>query len=471
MPDEYDVVVIGAGPGGEVVAGRCGEEGLATAIVERELVGGECAFWGCMPSKGLLRPGGVLAAARRVPGAREAASGEIDVPSALGRRNQITNNWDDKYQVEWLDQRGVQVVRGVGRLAGERAVEVEAEDGSSRRLAARRAVVVATGSSAAVPPIEGLRDIRIWDNRDVTEAKEVPRRLLVLGGGAVGVEMAQAWRSFGAEEVTVIEAIERLLPMEEPFAGEELEAAFEAQGMTVITGVRMVGAAREADDAPVTARLEDGRELVGDEILVSVGRRPRTQDLGLESVGLTPGRFIEVDDNLRAREVEGGWLYAIGDACGRALFTHMSKYHARVAADDILGRDVEGPSEHRAIPRIVFTDPQIAAVGITTQQAGEQGMDAITARCDVADVAGASVTGEGVSGPIGVVVDAAREVIVGATFVGPELGDMLHGATIAIVGEVPLRRLRHAVPSFPSLSEVWLKIIESYDAQREEKKR
>jgi pyruvate/2-oxoglutarate dehydrogenase complex dihydrolipoamide dehydrogenase (E3) component len=466
--DNYDVIVVGAGPGGEVVAGRCGEEGLATVVVESHLVGGECAFWGCMPSKGLLRPGGALAAARRVPGSREAAGGVIDVSAALGWRDEITNNWDDKYQAQWLEQRGVDLVRGMGRLAGPQAVEVET-DTSKRRLTARKAVVVATGSSAAVPPIAGLRDIRIWDNHDVTEAKQVPRRLIVLGGGAVGVEMAQAWRSFGAEEVTIIEAMDRLLPMEEPFAGDELKATFEAHGITVITGGRMVAAAREADDAPVQASLEDGREIIGDEILVSVGRRPRTQDLGLETVGLEPGRFIDVDDNLLATKVEGEWLYAIGDVCGRALFTHMAKYHARCVADHILGVSSAGASQHEVIPRIVFTDPQVAAVGLTHQQAQERGMQAILARSDVSDVAGAKVTGQGVKGPIGVVIDAEREVLVGATFVGPDVGDMLHAATIAIVGEVPLRRLRHAVPSFPSLSEIWLTTIESYDAQREEK--
>lgn len=464
MPDEYDVIVIGAGPGGEVVAWRCAQGGLSTAVVERELVGGECSFWGCMPSKTLLRPGDVIGAARRVPGAREAV-GEIDAQAALSRRTEVTNNWDDKYQVRWLEDQGVDLIRGIARVVGPRQVEISGEGGPKRALTARRAVVIATGTVPAIPPIEGLRDIRVWDNRDVTSAKHVPSRLLVLGGGAIGVEMAQAWRSLGAEEVAVIEASDRLLPAEEPFAGHELREAFEEQGIDVVVGARMVAASRPADDAPVTAVLEDGRKLVADELLVAVGRRARTQELGLESVGIEPHGFIQVSDDLRVEGVEGGWLYAIGDVNGRALLTHMSKYHGRCAAESILGDRADASIDRRAVPRIVFTDPQVAAVGATEKQAREQGIQVRTTKCDLSDVAGALVSGRGIKGSIQLVIDAARGIVIGATFVGPDVGDMLHGATIAIVGEVPMDRLRHAVPSFPSLSEVWLKLIENYDAQ------
>jgi dihydrolipoamide dehydrogenase len=378
----------------------------------------------------------------------------------------MTAGWDDKGQVEWLDGVGATLVRGRGRLAGERRVDVEAADGSRRRLSATRAVILATGSTPVVPPIEGLRDIRTWDNRDVTSAKRVPHRLLVLGGGAVGVEMAQAWRRLGSTEVTVVEGADRLVPNEEPFAGEQLAAAFVAERIDVVTGTKMVAARREADDAPVTATLEDGRAITADEILVAVGRRPNTADLGLDTVGLEPGRPVPVDDTLCAPAVPNAWLYAIGDVNGRALFTHMGKYHARIAVEAILGRQVSSVADHGAVPRVTFTDPQVASVGLTEAQARDQGLDVRAVRIPLQSTAASAIAGEGVTGTAQLVIDGSRQVVVGATFTGPDIDGILHSATVAIVGEVPMDRLGHAVAAFPSMSEVWLELWLADRAQR-----
>ena len=460
----FDVVVIGAGPAGETVAGRCADAGSAVAIVERELVGGECSYWGCIPSKTLIRPGDVLAAARRTPGAAEAISGPLDVGAALAQRDSMTSDWHDDGQLPWLEDKGIELYRGAGRLTGERKVLVDHADGSSTSLSARVAVVLATGTSAVVPPVDGLRDLAPWGNRSVTSAKEIPRRLLVLGGGAIGCEMAQAFRRLGAEEVTVIEAAERLLSREEPFAGDELREAFEVEGITVITGVALASARREGVDGPVVATLADGREVEGDEILVAVGRRPATASLGLEVVGLEAGRSVEVDDQLRAVGVPGGWLYAVGDCNGRALLTHMGKYQARIAADVIAGKGVADVVDPDVVPRVTFTDPQVCAVGLTEEQAREpeRGMRVRCVQYGTGDVAGAATMGNGITGTSKLVVDEARGVVVGATFTGPGVQELLHSATIAIVGEVPLERLWHAVPSFPTLSEVWLRLLEAY---------
>jgi dihydrolipoamide dehydrogenase len=449
----FDAIVIGGGPAGEVCSGRLGEAGLGVAVVEKHLVGGECSFYACMPSKALLRPGEALAEARRVPGAREAATGKLDVEAVLRRRDEVIHDLDDRVMLPWLEQRGVTVVRGPARIVGERRVEVE-----GRVLEARRAVVVATGSEAAVPPIPGLAEAHAWTNRDATTSEGVPERLIVLGGGVVGVELGQAWQSLGSQ-VTIVEAQARLLGREEEFAAAQVHEALVARGIEIRTGQPAVEVSRNGG---VTVRLESGDELSGDELLVAVGRRPATRDLGLESVGLEPGKSIEVDETLRARGFD--WLFAIGDVNGRALLTHMGKYHGRVAADVILGRDARlDPLAGDALsPRVVFTDPQVAAVGHTLESAREAGIEATAVDHETSGVAGGSFYGRGAPGTSRLVVDDRRRVLVGATFVGADVSEFVHAATIAIVGEVPLERLWHATPCFPTRNEVWLRLLEHY---------
>lgn len=461
MSDAFDVVVIGAGPPGENAAGRAIDNGLSVAIVEERLVGGECSFWGCIPSKTLIRPGDVVAAARRMPGAAEAMTGAIDVERALGQRDYMTSSWSDETQTPWLDEKGIELVRGHGRLAGPRVVEVEGDGKAARRLEARLAVVLANGTSPLLPPIDGLDRARAWTNREATEVEAIPRRFLVLGGGPIGAELAQAYRRLGSEEVTVIEGAPRLLGREEPFAGDEVRQAFEAEGIGVMTGVS-AAAVRRDGDGPVTITLEDGRSFEGDELLVAVGRAPNTADVGLETVGIDQSERLAVDERLRVAGVEDGWLYAVGDVNGLAPLTHMGKYQGRVAGDAIAGKDAVDVADRRAIPRVTFTDPQVAAVGPTEAEARERGIDVRVVRTGTGDVAGAYTRGNGIAGTSQVLVDEDRRVLVGATFTGPDVQEMLHAATIAIVGEVPLERLWHAVPAFPTVSEVWLRLLEAY---------
>lgn len=458
MSDTFDVIVLGAGSTGTNVAWYSRDNALTVAVVERELVGGECSYWACMPSKALLGPTHALAAARRLPGAQQAV-GEVDVDAVLARRDEFISHLDDASQVSWMDGVGADLVRGEGRLSGEREVTVTAADGSTRTLTARRAVVVATGSRASLPPVGGLADIRTWDNRDVTTAKDIPQRLLVLGGGVVGCEMAQAYRRLGAREVTVVERSDVLVGNFESWAGELLADALTEDGITVLTGRSAERASRDGQDGPVTLRLDDGTELVGDELLVAAGRSFNTDDIGLETVGLEPGGPIEVDDQLRATGVQGDWLYAAGDVNGRVLLTHQGKYQARWVGDILAGKERTAWADHTAVPQVMFTDPELAAVGLSEQQARDAGLDVKTVSYEIGSVAGGALLGA--KGRAQLVIDEQERVVVGATFVGPNVGEMLHAATIAVVGKVPIDTLWHAVPAFPTVSEVWLRLLEA----------
>jgi dihydrolipoamide dehydrogenase len=454
-------VVIGAGPAGEVAAGRLAQAGLHVALVEAELVGGECSFYACMPSKALLRPFQLLDEARRVPGVREAVTGELDGEAVLRRRDEVVHDLSDDAQLPWVQSRGIVLVRGHGRLDGERRVRVDDPDGTGTTLVAQRTVIIATGSGAAMPPIPGLAEARPWNNRQATTAREIPESLLVLGGGVVGVELAQAWSSLGTK-VTLVESLPVLLSREEPFAGEQVADALRERGVDVHVGEKAVRAAR-AEGGEALLELETGAILRARELLVAVGRRPHSETIGLETVGLTPGRVIEVDDQLRVPGRD--WLFAIGDVNGRALLTHMGKYQAYVASEVILGRDERLRVDGLQAPRVVFTEPQVAAVGLTLADARMVGLRVRAVDHPTGGTAGGSFVGKGAPGTSRLVIDEDRGVIVGATFTGVDVAEWLHAASVAIVGEVPLERLRHAVPAFPTRSEVWLRLAEAYEAE------
>lgn len=460
MPDVYDVIIIGGGAAGENVAGRTAPAGLSTAIVEAELVGGECTYWACMPSKALLRPGEALAAARRVPAARAAVTGEVDAARALRARDAFASHWNDEPQANWVASVGATLIRGKGELAGERRVIVETADGATLDLEARKAVVLATGSVPFVPPIAGLAAAAPWTSREAASAKSVPESLIIIGGGVVGLEMAQAWKSLGTAEITVLE---RRTPEEsavfEPFALRAVIESLEEQGVVFRLGCVVASASRS--EAGVGVTMDNGETLHASELLVAAGRVGVTQGIGLESVGLVAERFVRVNDHLQVEGADDGWLYAVGDVNGRALLTHQGKYQARQAGDHIRGLDASAWADACAVPSVVFTDPQLGSVGLTERAARERGMRVRAVELGW-PVAAAPLHGEGFRGGCKFVVDEDRGVLVGATFVGPEVGELTHAATIAIVGEVALDRLWHATPSFPTLSEVWLRFLEAY---------
>ncbi|MFJ9947191.1 dihydrolipoyl dehydrogenase family protein [Kitasatospora sp. NPDC091207] len=471
-PEEYDVIVVGAGPTGENVADRTAAAGLRTVIVEAELVGGECSYWACMPSKALLRPVAALAAARAVAGAREAVGGgALDPAAVLARRDSFTSHWRDDGQVQWLRDTGIELVRGHGRLAGERTVTVEAEDGTERLLTARHAVAVCTGSRPVLPEgVPGLADARPWTNREATGSPTVPGRLAVVGGGVVGVELATAWRALGSEVVLLVRG-DALLPRMEPFASELVAEGLKSAGVDLRFGTEVASLER-VDGAGVTLVLGDGERLTADEVLYATGRAPRTADVGLEQVGLKPGAWMDVDDSCTVLGIDGDWLYAAGDVNHRALLTHQGKYQARIAGAAIVARAEGRPldtarwgahaasADSAGAPQVVFTEPEVAAVGLTLEAAERAGLRVRSIDHDLGAVAGASLYGDDYRGRARVVFDLDRQVLVGASFVGPGVAELLHSATVAVVGEVPINRLWHAVPAYPTISEVWLRLLE-----------
>ncbi|TLS43571.1 NAD(P)/FAD-dependent oxidoreductase [Streptomyces montanus] len=466
----YDVVVLGAGPVGENVADRARAAGLSTAVVESELVGGECSYWACMPSKALLRPVIARADARRLPGLSQSVQGPLDASAVLARRDSFTSHWKDDGQVQWLESTGAVLYRGHGRLAGPRRVTVDGPEGERHVLTARHAVAVCTGSRAAVPDLPGIDRVKPWTSRDATGAQAVPGRLVVVGGGVVGVEMATAWQALGSE-VTVLVRGKGLLPRMEPFVGELVAEALAEAGANVRTGTSVESVTREGPTVVVTT--DRGDRIEADEILFATGRAPRTDDIGLDTVGLEPGSWLTVDDSCRVTGSE--WLYAVGDVNRRALLTHQGKYQARIAGAAIAARAAGVPllesdrwgahaatADHAAVPQVVFADPEAAAVGLSLAEAEQAGHRVRAVDFDLSSVAGASLYADGYRGRARMIVDLDEEILRGVTFVGPGVGELLHSATIAVAGEVPLNRLWHAVPAYPTVSEVWLRLLETY---------
>jgi pyruvate/2-oxoglutarate dehydrogenase complex dihydrolipoamide dehydrogenase (E3) component len=474
-PRTYDVIVIGAGPVGENLAERTQAAGLSTVVVERELVGGECSYWACMPSKALLRPVVARAEASRLPGLARAVAGPLDAAAVLARRDEFTSHWSDDGQVEWLKSVGLDLVRGLGRLDGPRQVSVLTSGGETVQLTARHAVAVCTGTGAALPDLPGLDSVRPWTSREATSADAVPGRLVVVGGGVVAVEMATAWQALGSRVTMLVRGAGGLLPRMEPFAGEMVAEGLREAGVDLRFGVEVTAVTRSGgEDGELRITLSDDDELGADEILFATGRFPRTADLGLDSVGLTPGDWLAVDDHCQVTAVAEGWLYAAGDVNHRALLTHQGKYQGRIAGAVIAarakGQQVEdaswGPYEatadNEAVPQVVFTDPEVASVGPTASEARAAGRRIKVVDYDIGQVAGASLFGDGYTGKARMLVDLDRGTLAGVTFVGPGVGELLHSATVAVAGEVPVARLWHAVPSYPTISEIWLRLLETY---------
>ena len=471
---DFDVIVLGAGPIGQNAAERARAAGLRVALVERELVGGECSYWACVPSKALLRPVIALSDTRRIDGAREAVTGSISTDGVFGRRNRYVTDWDDSGQADWVSGIGATLLRGHGRLDGPRRVVVTDGNGERLTVTAQHAVVICTGSRAALPDLPGLAEARPWTNRRATDSSAVPERLAVVGAGGVGVEMATAWQGLGSQ-VTLLVRGSGLLPRMEFFVGELIGRGLTENGVDVRMGVS-VRALRRPDASHVVLDLDDGAELRVNEVLFATGRAPLTDDIGLETVGLRPGGWLEVDDTCLVRgALDEGWLYAAGDVNHRALLTHQGKYQGRIAGAAIgaraAGKTLDTKpwgahattADHHAVPQAFFTDPEAAAVGLTAQQAEQAGHRVRTVDIEIGDVVtGAKLYADGYTGRARMVVDVDRGHLLGVTMVGPGVAELLHSATIAVAGQVPVDRLWHAVPCFPTISELWLRLLEAY---------
>lgn len=434
--ESYDAVIIGSGSGGRGVARRLNKAGMRVAMVESELVGGECPFWACIPSKALLRPVEVVSEAGHAPGLSPPSP---DWDAVRDYRDYMNSGLDDSKKFASYSEQGIEIIRGVGRIAGRGVVEV-----SGRRLQTER-IVAATGSEAAVPDIPGLSDVEYWTNREGTSFGQVPRSTVVLGGGPVGIELGQLLRRYGSR-VTIVEAAERLLAREHPRAGELLSELLQAEGIDVRTGV---GAERVQDGrGAVTVSLSDGTAVEAERVLVATGRRPRVEGIGLEEVGVdTDQRGIKIDH--RCRAAAGVW--AVGDVTGVAPFTHVAAYQARVAVADILGR--EARADYRAIPRVVFSDPEVAAVGLNAEQAVEAGVDIVEVQVGLDELDRTETYGRELKGEMGLIADRRRGVLVGAWAVGPLAGEWIHMAVLAVRAEVPLAVLRDTIVQFPTFSE------------------
>ena len=468
MDSEYDVIVIGAGAAGENAADRVAKAGLSVALVENDLVGGACSYWACEPSKALLRPGTALHAARRVPGSREAVTGQLDVAAVLKHRDDAVNDWDDESQVEWVHSAGITLVRGTARLTGAKRLTVTDASGNHFPLAARHAVILATGSKPSSPKVPGLQGTPFWTTADATSTREVPESLAIIGAGVAGSELAQAFARLGSR-VTVLARGSLLSGFPEE-ARALVVAGLREDGVEVLEGASPE-LVEPTDDGGARLTLPGGRTLEAAKLLVATGRRPALDGLGLPAFGIEPGT-LRVDET--GLVVGNSWLYAVGDCSGRAMLTHQGKYQARITGDAIVARirgELDGrpapwsrharTADDLAVPRVVFTDPEAAMVGLSEEEAWEHGIRVRAVDLPIS-VAGAWQHAEDYEGWARFLVDEGRRTIVGACFAGPDVSELLQAATIAIVGEVTLERLWHAIPSFPTVSEVWLRFLEAY---------